>query len=228
MKDNHLLVGCSFTDPLWQDTIPWSMEYSKTHQSYIVAKVGMGIKGICTEALCYLTTLPKVSKLIIVLPTLWRLDVEMDQETYLCNAMVDLIYADASQKIVIPAKRKWVISGGLHYNKNTEQANLFDFLYKHQGLLVIAKEHFRALKALLNYCKEHKIKYYISAIQDPLGQLTGLEYISEDINQLLTEVEYQNWFRFENKFIDKFLGHQEHPTTEEHRILCQHILNETV
>jgi hypothetical protein len=45
----------------------------------------------------------------------------------------------------------------------------FDFLYKHQGFLVIVKEHFRALKALLNYCKEHKIKYYITAIQDPFS-----------------------------------------------------------
>ena len=80
---------------------------------------------------------------------------------------------------------------------------------------------------LLNYCKERKINYYISAIQDPLDQLNGVEYISDDITMLLNEVEYQNWFRFENNFIDKFLGHTEHPTTEEHQVLCQHILNAT-
>ena len=141
--------------------------------------------------------------------------------------MVDLIHSDINDKIITPAIRKWSISGGLHYNKDTDQAPIFDFLYKHQGFLVIAKEHFRALKVLLNYCKERKINYYISAIQDPLDQLNGVEYISDDITMLLNEVEYQNWFRFENNFIDKFLGHTEHPTTEEHQVLCQHILNAT-
>ena len=104
---------------------------------------------------------------------------------------------------------------------------LFDFLYKHQGFLVIAKEHFRALKTLINYCKERKIQYYISAIRDPMQQLDGLDYIESEIKQLLQEVEYNNWFRFENKFIDKFLGHSKHPTTDEHRVLCQHILSVT-
>jgi hypothetical protein len=223
----NLLAGCSFTDPLWQNAVPWSVEYSKTYPAYIIAKAGMGIKGICTETLYYLKILPTISKLIIILPTLWRLDVEMDQETYLCNAMVDLIQSDTNGKIVTPAVRKWIISGGLHYSKDTEHALIFDFLYKHQGFLVIAKEHFRALKVLLNYCKERKINYYISAIQDPLDQLTGLDYIREDITKLLNEVEYQSWIRFESNFIDKFLGHAEHPTTEEHRVLCQHILDVT-
>ena len=227
MISEHLLVGCSFTDPQWQNEVPWSVVYSKTYPSYIIAKAGMGIKGICTETMYYLKTLPTISKLIIILPTLWRLDVEMDQETYVCNAMVDLIHSDINDKIITPAIRKWSISGGLHYNKDTDQAPIFDFLYKHQGFLEIAKEHFRALKVLLNYCKERKINYYISAIQDPLDQLNGVEYISDDITMLLNEVEYQNWFRFENNFIDKFLGHTEHPTTEEHQVLCQHILNAT-
>ena len=145
-KYNHLLVGCSFTDPTWQTEIPWSIEYSKTYPSYIVAKAGMGIKGICTEAMYYLSTLSNISKMVIVLPTLWRLDIEMDQETYLCNSMVDLIYSDNNWNIHKSAERKWITSGGLHYNRSTEQAKLFDLLYKHQGFLVIAKEHFRALK----------------------------------------------------------------------------------
>jgi hypothetical protein len=223
----HLLAGCSFTDPQWQSEIPWSMEYSKTYPAYIVAKAGMGIKGICTETMYYLETLKNISKLIIVLPTLWRLDIEMDQETYLCNSMIDLIQSDADGKIVTPATRKWIVSGGLHYDKDTEQAPIFEFLYKHQGFLVIAKEHFRALKVLLNYCKEHKIEYHISAIQDPMDQLIGLDYISNDVKKLLDDVEYQNWFQFENNFIDKFLGHSGHPTTKEHQVLCQHILNLT-
>jgi hypothetical protein len=201
----HLLIGCSFTDPSWQTAIPWSVEYSKTQPTYIVAKAGMGIKGIVTESLCYLGQLPNISTLIIVLPTLWRLDIEVDQETYLCNAMVDLLHSDSNWHIVNAAKRKWIISGGLRYERNTEQAQLFDLLYKHQGFLVIAKEHFTALKALLNYCKQCKIQYYISAIQDPMDQLTGLDYIKDDIVTLLDDVEYKNWFRFDNKFIDIIL-----------------------
>jgi len=225
MTPHHLLAGCSFTDPSWQDAIPWSVEYAKTHPAYIVAQAGMGIKGICTETLYYLSTLPDITKLIIVLPTLWRMDVEVDQETYLCNAMINLIRADSKWQVDTRAVRKWVISGGLHYKKDTEQAVLFDFLYKHQGFLVIAKEHFQALKTLINYCKERKIQYYISAISDPLQQLDGLDYIESEIKQLLAEVEYDNWFRFENKFIDKFLGHTQHPTTKEHQLLCKHILD---
>lgn len=221
----HLLSGCSFTDPQWQDAVPWAIEYSKTHPAYIVAKAGMGIKGICTETMYYLPHLPGVSKLIIVLPTLWRLDVEVDQETYLCNAMVDLFLADNISNSAIHATRKWLCSGGLHYDKNNEQAVLFDFLYKHQGFLVIATEHFRALRRLLDYCKTCNIQYYISAIQDPLDQLLGLDYIKDDIVKILNGVEYQRWFRFENQFIDNFLGHSNHPTTEEHRVLCQHILD---
>jgi hypothetical protein len=93
--------------------------------------------------------------------------------------------------------------------------------------LVIAKEHFTALKALLNYCKQCKIQYYISAIQDPMDQVTGIEYIKDDIVTLLDDVEYKNWFRFDNKFIDKFLGHTDHPSTAEHVTLCKHIINIT-
>lgn len=223
----HFLVGCSFTDPRWQTDIPWSVEYSKTHPSYIVAQAGMGIKGICTEAIGYLELLPNISKAIIILPTLWRLDVEVDQETYLCNAMTDLLYANKDWRKVTPAERKWIISGGLHYDRLTEQAKLFDFLYKHQGFLVMAKEHFRALKVLINYCKERKIQYYISAIQDPLDQLIGIDYIRDDVVKLLDSVEYDHWFKFNNTFIDKFLGHSKHPTTAEHQVLCQHILSVT-
>lgn len=223
----HFLVGCSFTDPRWQTDIPWSVEYSKTHSSYIVAQSGMGIKGICTEATSYLSTLPNISTAIILLPTLWRLDIEVDQETYLCNAMTDLLYASGNWKKVETPSRKWITSGGLHYDRSTEQAKLFDFLYKHQGFLVIAKEHFRALKFLINYCKERKIQYYISAIQDPLDQLVGLDYIRDDIVKLLDSVEYDHWFKFNDTFIDKFLGHSKHPTTAEHQVLCQHILSVT-
>lgn len=224
---SHFLVGCSFTDPRWQEEIPWSVEYSKTHPSYIVGQSGMGIKGICTEATSYLSTLSNISTAIIILPTLWRVDVEMDQETYLCNAMTDLLYANGNWEKAKSAERKWIISGGLHYDRSTEQAKLFDFLYKHQGFLVIAKEHFRALKVLINYCKERKIQYYVSAIQDPLDQLQGLDYIKDEIVNLLESVDYNQWFKFNDKFIDKFLGHNKHPTTTEHQVLCQHILNIT-
>ena len=123
--NSTLLLGCSFTDPLWQDATPWSVEYSKTHPSYIVAKAGMGIKGICTEGLNYLQQLPNIKKVIVLLPTLWRMDIEMDTETYLCNSMVDLLESSGGQwSIKIPAHRKWITSGGLHYDKNTEQAKI--------------------------------------------------------------------------------------------------------
>lgn len=221
----HLLVGCSFTDPAWQTEIPWSVEYSKTHPSYIVAKAGMGIKGICTEALYYLKTLDDVSKVIIVLPTMWRLDLEMDVETYLCNSMVDLLIADSTVRIKEHATRKWIASGGVNYDKTTEQAKIFDVLYKHQGFLVIAKEHFRALRNLILYCKMQGIKYDISAIQDPLNQLAGLEYIEAEFRDLLSEVDYDRWFKFDGKFIDEFLKHRMHPTTDEHKKLSEYILS---
>lgn len=223
MTKPHLLVGCSFTDPMWQSAVPWSVEYAKTHPSYIVAKAAMGIKGICTETLYYIKNI-EVSKLIIILPSLWRIDVEVDQETYLCNTMVDLIYADQSWKIITPATRKWITSGGLNYQKDKEYSATFEFLYKHQGFLVIAKEHFRALTMLLNYCKLNKIEYVISAIQDPLDQLIGLDYIKDEICSLLAEVEYNLWLRFDGKFIDQYLGHNQHPTTEEHIKLNSYIL----
>lgn len=223
MSKNHLLVGCSFTDPLWQDDKPWSLEYAKTHPSYIVAKAGMGIKGICTEALYHIQNID-VSRVIIVLPTLWRMDIEVDEETYLCNSMVALLHADQDYKVVTPPQRKWITSGGLHYKKNTEYSNIFDLLYKHQGFLVIAKEHIRALTMLLNYCKMHNIEYAVSAIQDPLDQLIGLDYIKNEICTLLDQVEYNSWFRFNGKFIDQYLGHQQHPTTEEHKKLCSYVI----
>lgn len=219
----HLLAGCSFTDPVWQDARPWSLEYSKIHPSFIVAKAGMGIKGICTETMYYLQTLPTVTTVVIMLPNLWRIDAEMDVETNLCNAMVDLLQARDCWHVVQPARRKWVISGGLNYDQNKEQAILFNFLYKHQGFLVIAKEHFRALKILQNFCKQRKINCYISAIQDPLDQLEGLEYIRDDIMSTLHDVEYDGWLKFENQFVDKFLGHHLHPSTDEHRLLCAHL-----
>ena len=221
----HLLVGCSFTDPRWlQNAIPWSIEYAKTHPSYIVAHAGMGITGICTEALYYLKDFDDVSKVIIILPTMWRMDIEVDQETYLCNTMVDLVLAHSSWKIKTPAVRKWLISGGLHFDKNTEIGKIFEVLYKHRGFLVLAKEHFRSLTLLIEYCKIHSIEYCISAIRDPMDQLDGLDYIREDFCKLLEEVEYNNWFKFDGKFIDQYLNHDHHPTTEEHLILCRYII----
>lgn len=223
----HLLVGCSFTDPQWQEAVPWSVQYAQTHPSYIVAKAGMGIKGITTEALRYLKQLDDVDKVIIVLPTMWRMDIEMDEEMYLCDSMVDLLVVDTQWQVHTKAHRKWIISGGLNYKKNTEESKIFDLLYKHQGFLVLAKEHFRSLQNLIEYCILHNIDCYVSAIQDPVQQLTGLDYIREEFCALLAEVEYSKWIKFDGKFIDQFLGHQNHPTTAEHKILCDHILNNT-
>ncbi len=224
MSKKQLLVGCSFTDPSWQSTIPWSIEYAKIYPSYIVAKAGMGIKGICTEAMYHIKDIA-ISKIIIILPTLWRMDIEVDEETYLCNAMVDLLYADQVWQITTPAKRKWLTSGGMNYKKNKEYSDTFNFLYKHQGFLVILKEHLQALTRLLNYCKMHNIEYVVSAIQDPMDQLTGLDCIKDEIVNLLNEVEYQSWFLFDGKFIDQYLGHKKHPTTEEHQMLCKYMLS---
>jgi hypothetical protein len=231
MKNNskHLLVGSSFTDPSWQDIIPWSVQYAYTHPVSIVAQAGMGIKGIATEALAYLESMPTITTLVIILPDLWRMDIEIDREAYLSNAMVDLIYADKNGwKMAEAAFRKWIISGGIQrYDKKTERGKIFDFLYKHQGFLVIAKEHITALKRLIDYCNYNKIKCYISASEDPLTQLTGLDFIRNDIGALLETVNYSNWFRFNGKFIDKFLGHSNHPSTQEHNILCNMILDIT-
>lgn len=227
MNSSHLLVGCSFTDPLWQTAVPWSVVHAKKYPSYIVAKAGMGIKGICTEALTFLKFLPNVTTVIIILPTLWRHDLEIDEETpYLSNAMVDLLFADNNGHVIHePARRKWLASGGLHFgNGNCPGKKFLKQIFKYQGFKVTAFEHLRALENLLSYCKEHKIQYYISAIQDPLDQLQGLEYISEDIKTALDNVEYNNWVRFDNVFIDNYLGHKMHPTTEEHEQLSEYLL----
>lgn len=228
----HLLVGCSFTDPRWQDDIPWSVEYSKTHPSYIVAQASMGIKGICTEAIDYLKKIPTITNMVILLPTLFRLDIELDKAAPMCNNILDLVHAkDGNWKKVIEGERKWICSGGLHYNANKKisqtHIRLFNSLYKEQGFLVIAKEHLQALKLLLYYCKDRKIQYYISTIKDPMHQLHGLDYIHKEIVNMLEEVEYNQWFRFDGKFVDEFLGHSKHPTTREHQVLGQHIIDIT-
>jgi hypothetical protein len=77
---------------------------------------------------------------------------------------------------------------------------------------------------LLDYCKLHSIEYVISAIQDPLDQLTGLDYIRNEICKLLDGVEYDSWLRFDGKFIDQYLGHTQHPSTKEHQDLCNYII----
>jgi hypothetical protein len=224
-----LAAGCSFTDPSWQLEIPWSTQLSDRIPLYIVAKAGMGIKGICTESMTYLQELPDVTTVIIMLPTLWRLDIEVDEETYLCNSMVDLLVANGNAvECVKPAHRKWLTSGGLHYDRSTEQAACFDFLYKHQGFLVILKEHLSALKQLVHYCKDRQIDYLITAIQDPLDQLQGLDYIKTQVQFLLNEVEYSNWFKFNGKFVDKFLRTREHPSTVQHKLICDKIYQELV
>ena len=219
------LIGCSFTDPAWQDVTPWSVVYGHERPSYIVAKAGMGIRGICTEAMYYLDMIEsRIDTMVIMLPNLWRMDIELDAESQLCNSMVDLLRSDGGRwHREQSATRKWIISGGLHYNKNTEQAAIFDFLYRYQGFLVIAKEHFRALQRLLDYCKRSKIHHCITTIQDPLEQLVGLDYIKPDIIALLETVDYDNWLRFDGKFIDKFLRHNNHPNDREHEVLCRHI-----
>jgi len=221
----HLLVGCSFTDPLWQKVTPWSVAYSETQESYIIAKAAMGIKGIATEALSYTRdVVDEIDTAVIVLPTVHRLDQEMDQETYLCNAMVDLLHAN--QGIVkkdVVASRKWIVSGGVNFDNTTEQGKHYDFIYKHKGLLVNFKEQIMALLQLIDYFKLNNIKYHITAIQDPKEQFHGLEYIQDEAYKLLDMVEYDSWFKFDGKFIDKFLGHQDHPSDEEHKILNEYI-----
>ena len=63
----------------------------------------------------------------------------------------------------------------------------------------------------------------ISAIQDTLDQLIGLDYIRDCVTALLQRVEYHNWLKFDGYFIDKFLGHTKHPSDLEHAILCSYI-----
>lgn len=226
-QKKHFLAGCSFTDPAWQTVIPWSILYGQTRPCYISAKAGMGIKGICTEALYWLESVGNnVENVIIVLPTLWRYDIEVDEETHLANGMVDLLTCDVQGwSIHEKATRKWIVSGGMHYDKSTEMAPTFDFLYRHQGFLVIAKEHFRALERLIDYCKYHNIRCIVSAIKDPLDQLIGLDYIKDEIISLLDRVNYRDWLRFDGSFIDQFLQHSNHPDNQEHSILFRYIDN---
>jgi len=235
MKYNTLLAGCSFTDPIWQQekAIPWSVEYAKTHPSYIVAKAGFGIKGIATESLYFLEEHSDINRMILILPDIWRMDIEVDEETYLCNTMVDVLTADnTGWKIHINASRKWIQSGGPFYKEviqNKEIIKIFDLMYIHQGWLVLFKEQMRALEHLLTYCKQNNIKYHISAIRDPMAQFDGLEYIQPQLHKLLYEKgEYSNWFKFDGKFINMFLEHDDHPTTSQHVILANYILEKVI
>ena len=224
----HLLVGGSFVDPIWQDVETWALKYAKNYPSYIVAKAGMGIKGICTEAIYQLEELDNISKVIVMLPNLWKIDIEIDEETYIANAMVDLLWADESgYKIQQKTLRKWVTSGGLNWPKKTEQAPIFDFLLKHQNFLVIAKEHFRALKQLLTLCQQRNILCYITTTTDPLSELVGLDYIRDRVEQILQSVGYSTWLRFDNQFVSDFLQHENHPNDYEHEILCKYIFDAT-
>ena len=218
----HLLVGCSFTDPTWQDETPWSIHYSNNYQeSYIVAKAGMGWTGICTEAYIHAQKLD-FDHCVIMLPTLWRMDIELDHEGIMCNAMVDLL---KHGKPFVSPTRKWLISGGLNFNKTLdgEEFKIIDQMYKYKSFLPIIREHVLKLKLLLLYLKTTSISYTITAIKDPMHQLEGLDYIKDNIIELLNTVEYENWLRFDGKFIDEFLGHDKHPTTKEHKLIGDYI-----
>lgn len=224
-----MLVGCSFTDPSWQQVVPWSVRYSNYEPCVIVAKAGMGIKGICTEAVYWLQILQDIKKVIVVLPTLWRMDIEMDEETWLCNSMTDLLeYSDGIIIAKKPAVRKWVTSGGLNYNRDSAQGKIFAPLYRHQGFFVLLKEHFRALHMLQTYCRDQSIQLHVTAIQNPLNQLEGLDFKMQEIQQQLSWVKFDKWLRFNGKFIDELLGHRNHPTDQEHAILCETITNLTM
>lgn len=218
---NHLLVGCSFTDPSWQEDIPWSSYYDKKYcKSYIIAKAGIGWTGICTEAYIHAQKLD-FEHCIIMLPTLWRMDIEVDHEGLICNTMVDILEND---KKVTTATRKWLCSGGLNYEKlKGTELKIIDMMYKYKGFLPLLREHILKLKLLISYLRIRDIKYTITAIQDPMHQLTGLEYIKDDIIELLDSVEYKDWLRFDGKFIDEFVGHNRHPTTEEHTLIGDYI-----
>ena len=220
--NKHLLVGCSFTDPSWQDATPWSVHYSNTYQSsYIVAKAGMGINGICTEAYMYAQNL-NFDHCVIMLPTLWRMDIELNQEGTMCNAMVDLLDGD---KILTQASRKWLISGGLHFKETLQgsEKKLLDQLYKYVDFLPLIREQALKLKLLILSLEAKNIPYTITSIKDPMHQLEGLNYIKDEIIELLDSVEYRNWLRFDGKFINEFLGHDKHPTTEENKIIGDYI-----
>ena len=45
----------------------------------------------------------------------------------------------------------------------------------------------------------------------------------DDVIELLDSVEYKDWLRFNGKFIDKFIGHNKHPTTREHTLIGDYI-----
>ena len=217
----HLLVGCSFTDPIWQDVTPWSSYYNENYnQSYIIAKAGMGWAGICTEAFIHAQKLD-FEHCVIMLPTLWRMDIEVNQEGTICNAMVDVL---EDNKVTIPATRKWLCSGGLNYEKlKGTELKIIEMMYKYKGFLPLLREHVLKLKLLISYLKTRNIQYTITAIQDPMHQLTGLDYINDDVIELLDSVEYKDWLRFNGKFIDKFIGHINHPTTREHTLIGDYI-----
>ena len=218
---NHLLAGCSFTDPLWQDTVPWSVYYSKTyHKSYIVAKAGMGWSGICTEAYMYARQLD-ISHCVIMLPTVWRCDIEVNHEGTMCNAMVDLLEHD---QVIKPSERKWIVSGGLNYQHlDKELVRAFDWQYQYKNFLSIFRSHALALKTLQLYLKSIDVTYTVTAIRDPMEQLEGMEYIQNELEDLLHDVEYNTWLKFDGKFINEWLIHDNHPTTKEHKQIGDYI-----
>ena len=183
----------------------------------------MGWNGICTEAYTYAQNLT-FDHCVIMLPTMFRMDMELNHEGQIANTMVDLL---ENNKIITYATRKWITSGGLNWNQTkmlgNKEKKLFDQFYKYMGFLPLVREQVLKLKLLILSLQAKNISYTITTIKDPMHQLEGLDYIKDDIIELLDSVEYSNWLRFDGKFIDEFLGHDKHPTTQEHKLIGDYI-----
>jgi len=226
--NNILLAGCSFTDPIWQEEkyIPWSVHFAKENPSYIIAKGGMGIHGISTLAYDFIQN-NQIDELILLLPTIWRYDYEVDLEYHTMNASVDVLFGNKDgYKVHEKSKRNWLLSYGLHFREDhtdKEITKFFDLMYKSSGWLVMFRNQMKSLKSLLDLCKSKNITYHISSIQDPMDQMFFDDIKQELVDLLNSYGEYQDWFKFDGKFLNYYLGHDDHPSTEEHIQISNYI-----
>ena len=97
-------------------------------------------------------------------------------------------------------------------------------LYKYQGNEVIIQNSMQMLVFLVNYLHQQGISCKITSITDPMH---CIEYFDNNdiMLDLLDKVGYNDWVRFDGYFVDDFLGHSKHPTTQEHSIIKNYILN---
>lgn len=235
-KDMDLLVGASYADPMLNINTgrseeyirTWAVQYAEDTPSYIIAMSGMGVDGLVRETLHRLEEDVSVDRVVFMVPPLFRLDIEQNEEGHRAGAMLDLFLYEHDLIKVMPAKRKWIISGGIASYDSSPYKKEFAHTYKTKEFYVLFKDSYFALKSLKDHCTVNGIKLYLTSNVDPADVIisAGLGYVEDDVNRMLTSLDYEDWIRYnDNKqFIDDAMYIERgHPTEEQHAIIANRI-----